>query len=115
MNKETKAEVLIFGGLAVFLLFLWYANKQGGAGTGLPSNPMLALGGSPLTIGGSTGPSFNIGGGSSPSSGSNCGCPSCGTTGGSVAIGSEQQLLDYLAQTGVLSALIPGLQPGGTY
>jgi hypothetical protein len=39
MREETKTEIVVFTGLAAAALFLWWTNRQNGAGTGLEGLP----------------------------------------------------------------------------
>lgn len=52
MRSETKAEIVVAGGAAAFLAYLWWANRAAGAGTGVetltqPSNTPFAAPGVP--------------------------------------------------------------------
>lgn len=107
MHKDTVAEIVIFGGLAVFAVWLWLANKAAGAGTGLESLPGgLATAGAAAAPSGSTlgavapvaGDTFTYTGAPVPLAPlqSACNCPS-GSTG--ILYGSLSDLLAALSAT----------------
>lgn len=116
MTQETRTEVVIFSGLAMFLGALWWMNRQQGSGTGAEDLPFFGgtgdgsgagslTGNGPMSfnVGGNTytGPTF--GGETSPDSGGSC-CSACSSGSGMVAFGDQNDLLNFLAQSGTPSA-----------
>lgn len=122
MTHETKTEVVIFTGLAAFLIALWWINRSNGGGTGLedqglPGFPSAAS----ASLPGQGDASFNIGGdtynlGSTPNGASSCGCPTCPESNNIIAFGSNEDLAQYVnSLPGLISNLTAALQPGGSY
>ncbi len=120
MTGETKSEVIIFTGLAAFLGFLWWMNRQSGAGTGLEGLGLPGIDTSGLPSLSAPGPTtFDIGGsnynvGSSPNGSSSCGCPTCPESNNAIAFGSDADLLKYLSTIN-LAPEIAATAPGGVY
>jgi hypothetical protein len=110
MTHESRIEVIIFAGLAVFLAALWWLNRAQGGGTGMENVLPIGLGGSSAALPSSTGPTFYFG----APSGADCGCPTCTQNGSSLAFGTDAGFLDYINSLGLNSTLTAALQPGGS-
>lgn len=109
--RETKAEIVVVAGVAAALLWLWWANRASGAGSGLESFPGFAGVGSGDAGGQLTAPILNnipaaAGLSVNPGdySGTATGLPTCncgdGSSGGGLTFGSTQDMAAWIATNG---------------
>lgn len=133
MQSETKTEIIVAVGVAAALAYVWWANHQGGAGTGMEGIfPTLGAGAnappSGSTLGGiapASGASFTYDGGDitlpaapldTPLGGGSCGCQQPGGGGSTTTtiFGSPNDLQAFLDSLPKPSGASP-LQTGSVY